>query len=138
MDWSYVTGFFDADGYITFTAQKKGGLKTIVFGFTNTKKIILDQIRDFIFQETKQRGFICKKKPVEQNHEIGYDLKYCHLNKALIVLPHLDSIHPKKEHRINLTLQKLKPLTPRNGRYSDETLNKRQQFEYDFYHPKVS
>jgi len=138
MNWEYVSGFFDANGYITFTKPSKNTKKTIVFGFTNTKREILDEIQNFILTKTKQKGFISEKKSKIESHSNSYDLKYTFLNKALLILPNINSRHLKKTHRINLTLTKLKQITPRNGRYTDEILNLRQQFEFDFFNPKVS
>ena len=67
MNWNYITGFFDADGYITFIKPSKNQHKTVVVGFTNTKRIILELIQEFIYQQTKQKGFICKKKTNQPN-----------------------------------------------------------------------
>ena len=42
-------------------------------------------------------------------------------------------LEPNKKARADLILNKYKEVTPRNGRYSEEKLRQKLQFEEDFF-----
>ena len=125
MNWNYISGFFDADGSITFTSSRKGKPKTSQISFHNTELTILEEIKDFILQEIGIKGFISKKKSYKENHSTSYDLKYNYLKKCLELSKHMKPIHPKKVKRLQ-SLPELQKLTPRNGKYTEELLTKRE------------
>lgn len=133
MNIQYISGFFDADGYISLLKSNKNDIaKHVVIGFTNTEKTILCKIQDFLMEQYSLKGIISSKKPVKEIHKIGYDLKY-HYNDALKLAELLISFHPKKNHRINLSLLEYKTFVKRNGKYSIEELRRLKEFEDRFF-----
>lgn len=139
MNLQYVSGFFDADGYITLTkiSSKREIAKTAVIGFTNTHLPILLEIQSFL-SEHGLKGTINKKAGAKENHATGYDLRYQRnyaLKLAEFLLPL--SIHPKKNHRLSTLLFHYKNVVPRNGKYSKEMLENLQQFEKQFFQEAV-
>lgn len=130
MNWNYISGFFDADGSITFVKKCKNGMKTPQLSFSNNEKDILVEIQEFIQRELNVKGFICKKT---HNKFINYELKYTHLPKVLSITQYINSLHPKKSFRINLIRTKLINIIPRNGKYNDELLSKYNDFEKQFF-----
>lgn len=130
MNWSYISGFFDADGCITFVRASKNQNKTIQISFSNNDLNILTEIQTFIYDNLKVKGFICTKR---YKDFINYDLKYIHLTKTIPLLKHLNSKHSKKRFKINLALTELPYITPRNGKYTEEQLAKRLKFEERFF-----
>jgi len=130
MNWNYITGFFDGDGSITFVKAKSSQQRTPQLSFSNNVLTILEEIRDFIYDNLDVKGFISIKR---KGKFIGYELKYVYLKKSLLILPYIKSIHPKKQFRINLILTELKSITSRNGRYTEDQLNKRLDFENRFF-----
>ena len=131
MDWNYITGFFDADGSITLTCPNKGKNKTLQLSFHNNELEILKSIQKFILDDLGIKGFISKKLPKKDNHNIAYDLKYNYIS-ALKVANKISSLHPKKSHRIkiyNLIQTKIK----RNGKYSNEEILEREILEKKFF-----
>lgn len=131
MNWEYITGFFDADGYITICKQTKSEHGSPVLGFTNTKLTILTEIQLFILNNTGIKGIICKKTSKNEKHNDSYDLKYAGYNKIEILKLHIKSIHPKKIKRLEL-LTELKNYTPRNGKYNKEVLKIKQKLTDKF------
>lgn len=132
MNWNYISGFFDADGYITLVKDRKGKPRTVIVGFTNTKLEILKAIQLFIFTKTGTKGFISKKTSKKEGQSDGYDLKYTQFVKALNVLSHMrSSIHPKKQRRYKI-LKEIYKLTPRNGKYTQKMIDDRTKLEEQF------
>lgn len=125
MTWNYVSGFFDADGSITVSRDSVREQPHVVISFCNNERAVLDEIRIFIFKELKVKGFIIHKKPRKVTHSDNYELCYASTPKCLVIAQHLQSLHPKKMARLKL-IPKVKELTPRNGKYSDELLEKRR------------
>jgi hypothetical protein len=132
MNWNYISGFFDADGYITMSRPHKNQNKTVYVGFTNIEESILVEIKDFILNNIGVKGSISKKSARKENHSDSYDLKYLY-NNALKVIEMIDTHHPKKSHRKNIVIEQYKKLTPRNGKYTDEIKEKREKMIESFF-----
>jgi len=132
MNWNYISGFFDADGYITMVSPNKGKNKTLYVGFTNVELNILEEIRDFILTELNVKGTISKKTSKIESHSDSYDLKYLY-NNALKVIEYIDTHHPKKKHRKKVMTEQYIKLTPRNGKYTDEMKQKREKMIDTFF-----
>lgn len=56
-------------------------------------------------------------------------------NKAIALLEEIKDylLEPKKKARAELICSTYKSVTPRNGKYSEEILKKKMQFEEDFF-----
>ena len=132
MNWNYITGFFDADGSITLTTYHKGANKTVQISFHNNELNILHEIRSFIEKEIGIKGVITTKQPAKEVHNVAYDLKYVYFRTANRVLEHIHSIHPKKQHRIKISMA-LEKLTPRNGKYSPLQAEQKSVLEKLFF-----
>lgn len=133
MTWDYISGFFDADGYVTFTRVQSDQQKSPCIGFTNNELNILTEIKAFIYTELGINGFICGKKAPNKSSNINYDLKYTHLTKILLLAGKIQSVHNKKIHRLKLIQDRCQEITPRNGKYNADLLEKRASFEADFF-----
>jgi hypothetical protein len=135
MNISYISGFFDADGYVTLIKIAScETAKAPVLGFTNTNLTVLLLIKDFFKREYQLNGSIKIKRPVKRNHAVGYDLRY--ERNAAIKIGNLmlnDLTHSKKLHRLSLICSCYKLVVPRNGKYNDNMLQKLQEFEEEFY-----
>lgn len=132
MNWNYISGFFDADGSITYLSSGKGRKKSIALYFTNNELVILETIQQFILNQTGCKGFISTKKPAKKQHQISYSLNFHDIPKTTAVLKKMKLFHPIKKHKSNLAFQ-LKAITPRNGKYTKELLKEREKFEKKFF-----
>lgn len=132
MDWNYITGFFDADGSVTLVCRNKGRQKSPQISFHNNDLDILISIQFFIFKNLNIKGHISKKRKMKENHGQQYDLKYSDFNKCIKIIENIKSIHEKKIKRFKL-IKDLKKLTPRNGKYTEDILDKRKQLEAKFF-----
>ena len=135
MKLPYITGFFDADGYVTLSkASKKDITKTPVIGFTNTQRVVLETIQQYLKTEFQLTGHISTKKVAKEHHAVGYDLKYS--GTAALKLADLMStfsLHPKKLHRLSLLTCCYKSVVPRNGKYTEEKLKDLELYQLNFF-----
>lgn len=132
MNWNYISGFFDADGYISMLRPNKNKNKTLYVGFTNVELDILNEIKTFIEFELGVKGTITKKTSNNENHSDSFELKYVY-NNALKVIDNIDTRHPKKKHRKNIIIEQYSKLTPRNGKYTEEMKEKREKMVESFF-----
>jgi hypothetical protein len=132
MNWEYISGFFDADGSVTLSKLQKNKNKTVVISFHNNEKTILESIQEFILKETNVKGFITHKKQKKENHNDSYSLNYSYIPKVIELIKFMNVLHPKKKHRFEI-IKKLKDVTKRNGKYSEEELKNRYEIEELFW-----
>ena len=133
MDWSYISGFFDADGSISLVKknQNNNTNKSIQISFHNTQLSILEEIKNFIDMDLNIKGFISTKKAKKENHSISYDLKYVQY-KGYLISRKIESSHPKKKRKIEI-YNNIQALTPRNGKYNEKMLNQRNKLVEEFF-----
>lgn len=131
MNWEYISGFFDADGSIFLSKNSVKEYKTVNINFTNTDLELLKSIKEFIYNELHIKGGLRKKTLTNILHTQAYTLDYKN-RSALQLCTYIKSNHYKKRLRINLCLSDYISVTARNGKYSEELLLKKLQFEYNF------
>lgn len=131
MNWKYISGFFDADGSVTLATHTRGKNRTLQVSFHNNELTILKEIQAYIYEQLNLKGSISTKKARKNTHQDSYDLKYSY-SGAMQVANKLDSMHPKKVHRIKI-YNAIQEVTPRNGKYSKALLSKREQLEQEFW-----
>lgn len=132
MNLQYISGFFDADGSIALIRKHSNENKSLQISFHNTQRTILEQICNFLMTNHNLKGYISKKPAKKENHSDSYDLTYSF--KSAIELANLiQSVHPKKIHRINTVLKYYNSVTSKNGRYSEKQLSRKLAFERLFF-----
>lgn len=132
MNWDYITGFFDADGSICLVKASKNRKKSPQISFHNNELNILIEIQEFIQNELDIKGFISMKKKAKEHHSQQYDLKYEGFPKCIAIGKNLKSIHYKKIKRILLN-DLIYAVTPRNGKYDEQTLKTRLELEFQYF-----
>lgn len=132
MNWEYITGFFDADGSISLIKKNKGREKSPQISFHNNELNILIEVQEFILKKLNIKGFISKKKKAKDHHGQQYDLKYEGFPKCSAIGKNLNTKHYKKAKRIAL-IYLIHAVTPRNGKYDEQTLKTRSELEFQFF-----
>lgn len=131
MNIHYISGFFDADGYLTM--GKNGKEEHVPYaGFTNNIREILEEIQCFLFENFSIKGHISKKTARKETHHDSYDLKYSGFKTCGILKNILCLKHPKKIARFEI-LQSIHDLTNRGGKYSEQMLKDRRNRCEDFF-----
>lgn len=129
----YISGFFDADGSITMSKSAiKSVFKTIKIDFTNTERTILESIQKYLASK-EINSFISKKTPKKTTHSTSYTLTVNSNQMCLKLCKILQSIHPKKLHRINTIVKYHNKVTNRNGKYTDKEHARKLAYERLFF-----
>ena len=121
----YVAGFLDADGSISLAAKgSKDKFRTPCVEFYNNDITILERIQE------NYGGRIDVRKAQKDTHADSYKLMLTG-NQALILIGEVweKMNHLKKKTRAFLINKWYRDCTPRNGKYSDQQLAKKQWLE---------
>ncbi|MFH6985582.1 LAGLIDADG family homing endonuclease [Marinoscillum luteum] len=119
MNWSYISGFFDADGSIQLNRIHRNQLPSPVMTFHNNERVILELIKAFIYDELNVNGTIVTKK--KEGYADQFELRYSYFSKFKAIVGELVIHHPRKLKRIEF-IQKYQGLSKRNGKYSNQEL----------------
>lgn len=132
MNYEYISGFFDADGSITLSKQKKNSpYRGIKIDFTNTYKEILCEIQQYLLNfDIKTYLSIKPSKKITHSDSYTLSLQGSYAYKLCFLL---NSMHPKKKHRINCIVKYWKIVTIKNGKYSLNQKNRKLAFERLFF-----
>lgn len=122
----YTAGFLDADGSVRLARHDSKSPEHTRYPqveFYNCDKAILEHIQDRWGGRLKTRRLKSNTHNVSYTLVLNYDEAYKLLQD---VLPHM--IHSKKKQRTKLIVEHYKKLTPRNGKYNFELLDKKLAF----------
>lgn len=121
----YVAGFIDADGSISLAAKGSADkFRTPCVEFYNNDITILEKIKGYY------GGRIETRKAQKDTHADSYKLMLTG-NQALTLISEVweKMNHLKKKTRAYLINKHYRNCTPRNGKYTDEQLAKKQWLE---------
>ena len=134
VDTSYIAGLIDGEGTITLSRKNWWRQRCLTVVISNNEYKILKWTLGTI-----GTGIITKKRTYKKEHSPSFAYKI-HNQQALSLLekitPYMQSY---KKERAKLVLKNYTKLTPRNGKYSKDILNKREKFIETFFKmkPKV-
>ncbi|TAJ94468.1 MAG: hypothetical protein EPO31_09980 [Gammaproteobacteria bacterium] len=124
---AYIAGLMDGEGTITLTKRHRNEHRQIVVSISNNEKCLLDYVIS-----VAGIGVISKKSDMRSKN-INYS--YTVTNRQALEL--LSQINPYligyKKERANYVLKHYLALTPRNGKYSRELLERRTDFIDSFF-----
>jgi len=124
VDAAYLAGFIDGEGTVTLTKKHKNENRQLAVTISNTERQILEFSLEVI-----GAGKITNKRTSQPHHSPSFT--YAIYNRQALGL--LEQIKPYlrsyKLKRAKLILDNYIALTPRNGKYSEDLLQKRKSFE---------
>lgn len=124
---AYLAGLIDGEGTIALSRKHARENRQLVVAISNTERPILDFALSII-----GAGKITRKRTAQPHHAPG--LTFVLTNRQALSL--LAQVQPflrsYKRARAQLVLAEYVALTPRNGKYTDETLSARTEFESRF------
>jgi len=126
----YFAGLFDGEGTIgLYRKNNSRAFRMPQMTLPSTTIGLLEAL------QTKYGGYIYSKGTKQKAHHRDSWVWSCQSNRVIEVCqklyPHI--LEPCKKYRMNLLLTKYKEVTPRNGKYTEEMLAAKQQFELDFF-----
>lgn len=129
LEKGYAAGIIDGEGTITLTREHSTDkFRAPAVEVTSTTYAMLQKMKDLF------GGSISTITKQVEHHKQAYkqNLKY---NKVIDMLNEISEylLEPSKKARADLILNKYKEVTPQNGRYSEEKLKQKMQFEEDFF-----
>jgi len=124
VDAAYLAGFIDGEGTITLSRKHKNENRQLAVTISNTER----QILEFSLLAIGA-GKITRKRTTKVHHTPSFT--YAIYNRQALAL--LEQIEPYlrsyKVKRAKLILENYIALTPRNGKYTEELMSKRKEFE---------
>ncbi|MBK1809711.1 LAGLIDADG family homing endonuclease [Clostridium sp. YIM B02505] len=122
---AYIAGIIDGEGSIMLTSFHRNELHSPCVSIASTTLELLQWIKD-----KTNTGVIKRKKNYNtERHKdcFSYTLRYNDaINFLEMISPYL--VIESKKRRALMIINEYKSLTPRNGRYSEELLEKKREF----------
>src|ERR1035437_5263201 len=126
----YTAGLFDGEGTVSLSKSRENK-----YGFRYSSVSLSSTTPELIqFMKENFGGCICIQKKTKPNHSQSYNWRIgrnASLNFLITISPYIKE--PSKIYRTNLIISEYKKLTPRNGRYSQEMILKKKDFESRFF-----
>ena len=126
---AYIAGIIDGEGSIMLISFHKNQYPSPMVSIISTTLELLKWIR-----RTIAKGTIINKKNYNiDKHKSSYTY-YLRYNDAIELLEEIEPflVINSKKKRAQMIINGYKLITPRNGRYSDELLQKKKQFYEEF------
>ena len=124
---AYIAGLIDGEGTITLSRLHAGENRRLVVSIANTERQILQFVLDQV-----RAGKITNKRVTSLRHAPSF----CYAITSAQALDLLQQVLPwllsYKRQRAELALRLYAVLTPRNGKYSQDLLERRREFEQEF------
>ena len=129
LEKGYIAGLIDGEGSISlYRDHASQKFRYPAVEITSTTLPMLEMVKNIA------GGSISKQKVYKSTYKQSwhYQVKS---NKAIALLEEIKDylLEPKKKARAELICSTYKTVTPRNGKYSEEMLKKKMQFEEDFF-----
>jgi hypothetical protein len=121
---AYIAGLIDGEGTITLSRKHKNENRQLAVSISNTEI----QLLDYVLQQVGT-GKITKKKASKANHTPSFTYAIYNRQALSLLEQIVDYLLSYKRQRAELILKMYIQLTPRNGKYSEESRIQRQQFE---------
>jgi hypothetical protein len=117
----------DGEGTITLTAEHAGERRRIILSISNTDRRLLEYVQDVV-----GAGRITSKRTYSERHTPSFAYRVSS-QQALDLLSQIARyLRTYRSQRASLALSRYLALTPRDGKYSADTIGQREHFERDF------
>ena len=130
---AYVAGLIDGEGTVTLSHNNRADrFRLPVVSMTSTTRELVELLAE------EFGGSIRAHRTYGREHSDSFIWSVRH-DRALRMLERIAPFlrEPEKVRRSRLLLNRYKALTPRNGKYSDEAVAAKIEFEHDFFHPST-
>ena len=124
----YIAGIIDGEGSICLTKQRSNEFRSPTVSVPSTTYEMLEYLKDNV------GGCISTKKTYAEHHKPCW-VWAIKTNLAIELLTEVKEylLVPEKKYRADLIVNEYKSVTPRNGRYNEEKLKAKLDFEKRFF-----
>lgn len=129
LEKGYIAGLIDGEGTITLQKERASSkFRYPVVEMSSTTYAMVKKMQELAF------GTISNQKVYKENYKQAYH-QQVRGDKAIALLTEIKDylLEPKKKYRAELIVNEYKSVTPRNGRYSEEKLVQKLDFEKRFF-----
>lgn len=125
---SYIAGIIDGEGSICLTQNNANEYRSPSITVASTTYELMEYLKNNI------GGSISTKKVYKETHKPSWQWAI-KTNKTIELLTEIKDylLVPEKKYRANLIVNEYKAVTPRNGKYTEEMLAKKLDFEKRFF-----
>jgi len=124
----YLAGIVDGEGTITLTRRNINRQRYLTLTISNCEFKLLKYVSTLI-----GAGRITTKRTYHENHSTAYTYQISSKQALDVIRAIAPFLQTYKRQRAALALSSYSKLTPRNGKYSDDILKKRQKFIEKFF-----
>lgn len=124
---SYLAGLVDGEGTVTLTKREKNAQRTLTITIANTERVLLEYSLNVI-----GAGVISSKRVQKINHAPSFVYKITGRQALSVLQQILPFLCSYKKERAEFALAEYINVTPRNGRYNQVLLKKKQAFNSRF------
>lgn len=125
---AYIAGIVDGEGTITLTRRNSNKQRHLILSVSNTELRLLRHI-----QSVTGVGKITRKRVYSEHHAIGYTYGISNRHALDIIRAIYPYLQTHKRLRAKLILEQYLKLTPRNGKYTQAMLRRRERFIEKFF-----
>jgi len=125
---AYIAGLIDGEGTISLTRKHRNENRQLVMSISNNERCLLEYVLN-----ASGVGKITSKKTYQAQHKPGFAYSVSNRQALSLLEQVVNYLQSYKKARAELVLDKYVKLTPRNGKYSVELANKREQFIKTFF-----
>ncbi|MCU0503151.1 MAG: LAGLIDADG family homing endonuclease [Anaerolineae bacterium] len=122
-DAAYIAGLIDGEGTVTLTRKHRNENRQLCVSISSTEKPMLDFVK-----HSTSVGKITNKRTSKSIHSRSYTYAVYNRQALDLLREVLQWLKSYKRERAELILQDYLRLTPRNGKYTKELRNHRQEF----------
>lgn len=123
-DAGYLAGIIDGEGTITLSRRHARDQRQLVVSVSSTERPMLEWVRKQV-----GAGKITGKRTVSDRHNPGFTYTVSNRQALDLLRQVAHRLRSYKRARAELVLERYAELTPRNGRYTVELLERRRAFE---------
>ena len=124
---AYLAGLVDGEGTITLSADHRGERRRIVLSISNTDRRLLEFVR-----ESVGAGRITSKRTYSERHTPSFAYRITNRQALDLISQIAAYLRTYRSQRAAMALRSYVELTPRNGKYGADVLQRREQFEREF------
>jgi hypothetical protein len=125
---AYLAGLIDGEGTITLARKYRGAHRHLLVSISSTERSVLVWV-----QKVVGAGRITTKRVYKPGHTPSYTYAISNAQALALLKQVVSHLRSYKRRRAELVLDRYRALTPRNGRYSPELLQQREQFINEFF-----
>ncbi len=128
LEAAYLAGLIDGEGTVTLTKREKNAQRAITITIANTERELLEYPMRVI-----SAGIISSKRTQKIHHTPSFVYRITGRQALSVLQQIVPYLHSYKKQRAKFVLAEYINITPRNGRYNQDLLERKKIFDERFF-----